>query len=265
METCLATYLPNNWPDFAALVELALLKDVPCLKIAISKCLGIGIVAGSALVKMPQIYKIYAAGSVSGLSGVAINIEMVASTCNFFYYIGLGYAFSTWGENFFLFFQNIAIVLLYFHFSRGLASGGAAVAVAAYAALGSALYLKAVPDVTLPAALVDGLGLRSATLTSEALAGGLPIVLMLFSRLPQIVQNARQGHAGQLALATYLLNTLGGAARVFTTLQELDDRIALVGVLSAFVQNFILTAQILTLGSAPKSPAKKPARKPKKA
>ena len=251
METCLATYLPNNWPDFAALVELALLKDVPCLKIAISKCLGIGIVAGSALVKMPQIYKIYAAGSVSGLSGVAINIEMVASTCNFFYYIGLGYAFSTWGENFFLFFQNIAIVLLYFHFSRGLASGGAAIAVAAYAALGSALYLKAVPDVMLPAALVDGLG--------------LPIVLMLFSRLPQIVQNARQGHAGQLALATYLLNTLGGAARVFTTLQELDDRIALVGVLSAFVQNFILTAQILTLGSAPKSPAKKPARKPKKA
>ena len=114
----------------------------------------------------------------------------------------------------------------YFHFSRGLASGGAAVAVAAYAALGSALYLKAVPDVTLPAALVESLGLRSATLTSEALAGGLPIVLMLFSRLPQIVQNARQGHAGQLALATYLLNTLGGAARVFTTLQELDDRIA---------------------------------------
>ena len=115
------------------------------------------------------------------------------------------------------------------------------------------------------AALMERAWRATRVRTGSRVAGGLPIVLMLFSRLPQIVQNARQGHAGQLALATYLLNTLGGAARVFTTLQELDDRIALVGVLSAFVQNLILTAQILTLGSAPKSPAKKPVKKPKKA
>ena len=126
---------------------------------AIGWLIGVGFIAAffSQTLVAPIADRGYARRVI--VAGVAINIEMVASTCNFFYYIGLGYAFSTWGENFFLFFQNIAIVLLYFHFSRGLASGGAAIAVAAYAALGSALYLKAVPDVLLPAALVDGLGL----------------------------------------------------------------------------------------------------------
>ena len=57
-------------------------------------------------------------------------------------------------------------------------------------------------------------------LTSESVAGGLPILLLLISRLPQIYQNARQGHTGMLAMPTYALNTLGSLARVFTILQE---------------------------------------------
>ena len=38
---------------------------------------------------------------------------------------------------------------------------------------------------------------------------GIPIVLLLFSRLPQIYQNYQQGHTGMLAAPTYALNTLG--------------------------------------------------------
>jgi hypothetical protein len=41
----------------------------------------------------------------------------------------------------------------------------------------------------------------------------------MIGRLPQIAQNMRQGHTGELALITYLMNVLGATARLFTTLQ----------------------------------------------
>ena len=68
----------------------------------------------------------------------------------------------------------------------------------------------------------SALQLQSCVLTSESVAGGLPILLLLISRLPQIYQNARQGHTGMLATPTYALNTLGSLARVFTIMQEIS-------------------------------------------
>ena len=90
---CLARYFPTGSvlaPAFEALL------DVPCGKLVISKILGYGIVAGSALVKLPQIIKIVKGKSVAGLSGSSVNIEMLSSTCSLAYYAGLGYPFSTY-------------------------------------------------------------------------------------------------------------------------------------------------------------------------
>ena len=146
---CVASYFPSGSllaPAFDALL------DVPCAKLVVSKALGYAIVAGSALVKLPQILKIAKAGSVAGLSGASINIEMLASTCSFAYYVGLGYPFSTWGENLFLCVQNAMIVTLYFGYSRGsFVSPAFLAAIAAYAALGTTLYLRLLPTVAMPA------------------------------------------------------------------------------------------------------------------
>lgn len=247
-QQCLDKYFPTGSllaPEFAALL------DGPCLKLVISKVLGYGIVAGSALVKMPQIMKIVNAGSVAGLSGIATNIEMLSSTCSLAYYAGLGYPFSTWGENFFLFTQNVVVVSLYFGYSRGsFFSPSYLFFMASLAALGSSLYLRALPPVDLPPAACASLGLKSCTLTAEGIAGGLPIVLLLFSRLPQIWQNVSQGHTGVLAMPTFALNTLGGLARVFTILQELSDPIALGGAISGFLQNLIIVIQIIVYRKA---------------
>ena len=76
------------------------------------------------------------------------------------------------------------------------------------------------------AGLCELLRLPSCTVTCEQLAGSLPMVLMLFGRLPQITQNLKQGHTGQLSLITYMLNVAGSGARVFTVLQELDDKLS---------------------------------------
>ena len=70
-------------------------------------------------------------------------------------------------------------------------------------------------------------------------------MLLLFSRVPQIYQNVRQGHTGMLAMPTYALNTLGSLARVFTILQEVNDKLVLGGTISAFCQNLVIVLQMV--------------------
>ena len=45
-------------------------------------------------------------------------------------------------------------------------------------------------------------------------------IIMLVSRLPQIVQNFKAKSTGKLSLMTYSLNVAGASARIFTTMQE---------------------------------------------
>ena len=227
------------------------LLESACFKYALSKALGYGIVLGSAGVKLPQVLNIVRAKSTVGLSPSSIIIEMASLVSSFAYFMALGYPFSTWGENFFLFFQHAAITACYFHYTSGIMSGQSIGTFIPLAAMGVALYKRAVPDLTLPAAVSELLGLPG-TITCEQLAGGLPVLLMLFGRLPQIVQNFKQGHTGQLSLITYCLNVAGSGARAFTVVQELNDPLVLTSALSSFVQNALLVAQILLLGS-PKS------------
>ena len=236
--------------------NLAPVFEPPCLKLVISKSLGYAIVAGSAGVKLPQVFNIVKAKSVDGLSGTSLLIEWVSSVSSLSYYAALGYPFSTWGENFFLFFQNAIITALYLSYTVGLRSGRFVLTVLASAALGTALYLRALPDVVLPEDACAALGLARCRFTCADLAGGLPAVLMIVGRLPQIVQNLRQGHTGTLSLITYLLNVLGGTARIFTTLQELgDDKLVLCNVVSGLLQNAVILSQILTLGPGGKKGA----------
>jgi len=126
--------------DGLAPTHLAPLFEPPCFKFVVSKTLGYGIVAGSAAVKLPQVFNIVKAGSVDGLSGSAILIEWSASIASFSYYVALGYPFSTWGENFFLFFQNAIITTLYMRFTVGLASPRFVLTVLLSAALGTVLF-----------------------------------------------------------------------------------------------------------------------------
>ncbi|TEB16911.1 Mannose P dolichol utilization defect 1 protein, partial [Perkinsus sp. BL_2016] len=81
--------------------------------------------------------------------------------------------------------------------------------------------------------------------------GACPIVLSIWSRLPQIILNFRQGHTGQLALITFALSGLGNLARVFTTIKQTpDDFISLVSMLVSAVLNFTLVVQIIVYWTA---------------
>jgi len=137
----------------------------------------------------------------------------------------------------------------------GLRSSQSLATLAVCSALGAVLYGRWLPDVAISASVCAALRMPRCRLTCQDIAGGMPSVLMLVGRLPQIIANFKQGHAGQLALLTYALNTLGGMARVFTTIQQLDDPIALFSVISGLAQNTVLLLQILILGCAPSTTA----------
>ncbi|XP_065273012.1 mannose-P-dolichol utilization defect 1 protein isoform X3 [Emys orbicularis] len=92
------------------------LLHVHCLKIVISKGLGLAIVAGSLMVKLPQVFKILGARSAVGLSLQAILLELLAITGTMVYSLANGFPFSAWGEALFLMLQTVAIGFLALHF-----------------------------------------------------------------------------------------------------------------------------------------------------
>ncbi|XP_065273011.1 mannose-P-dolichol utilization defect 1 protein isoform X2 [Emys orbicularis] len=69
------------------------LLHVHCLKIVISKGLGLAIVAGSLMVKLPQVFKILGARSAVGLSLQAILLELLAITGTMVYSLANGFPF----------------------------------------------------------------------------------------------------------------------------------------------------------------------------
>lgn len=58
-----------------------------------SKGLGIGIIAGSILVKVPQILKILSSKSAEGINIYGVYLELFAITANFAYSYVMGFTF----------------------------------------------------------------------------------------------------------------------------------------------------------------------------
>jgi mannose-P-dolichol utilization defect protein 1 len=70
-----------------------------CLRLLISKALGLGIVLFGSILKLPQMAKIVRAHSARGVSVEMYALEVVAYTISLAYAVRLGIPFSTYGEN----------------------------------------------------------------------------------------------------------------------------------------------------------------------
>lgn len=196
-----------------------------CLKIAISKCLGYGIVVGSAMIKIPQIIKVVQASSVEGLSLLAFVLELVALTANATYSYAKAFPFSAWGESFFMSIQGCLLILMYFYYtSQPLA------AIIFPVLYGGIVYVLAS-------------GLTPMSVLTQFVS--LNILFLATSRLIQIVANFRNGHTGQLSFIMVLLLFLGAVARIFTTIQETGDKVLLMTFLVSATLNATLTLQVL--------------------
>lgn len=208
-----------------------------CAPLLISKALGIGIVLGGAIVKLPQIYKIWNASSAAGLSLLSILLELVNNAIIIGYSTrALGVSFNNYGEYVFIAVQNVAIIFLLFHYGEvrgglvGFAGYLAVIALFFYAVVGGSA-IGPFDGVT-----VEGLGVLQS----------LTIPVNIAGRLPQIWQTFRAKNSGQLAFATWFLNFAGSAARIFTTMKESGgDTVLLAGFVIGASLNAIICLQIM--------------------
>lgn len=198
--------------------------DQDCLKLALSKGLGYGIILASTMVKLPQVLKIFGARSGAGISVVGTLLELLAISFNASYSYGKRYPFTAWGEALFLLFETAMIAFLVLWFDKR--KGTALAFVLVYSA---GLY-----------ALMSGLTPIHVLWTLQAC--NLPLAIS--GKLIQAWNNLKNKHTGQMSAVTIWLLSLGCVARIFTSIQETGDQLVVITYVVASVVNFLLVAQV---------------------
>ncbi|KAM6909107.1 mannose-P-dolichol utilization defect 1b [Xenentodon cancila] len=215
--------------------------DVPCLKIVLSKVLGIGIILGSVMVKLPQILKLMAAKSAEGLSFKSVLLELLAITGTMVYSIANRFPFSAWGEALFLMLQTLAIGFLIQMYGGRTARGVLFLAV--YVGLLLLLLSPATP----------------MSVVTSMQAFNMPAIIV--GRLIQAATNLHNGHTGQLSAISVFLLFAGSLARIFTSVQETGDSLmALTYVISSSC-NGIIALQVLYYWNSSSEQTKKKKKK----
>jgi mannose-P-dolichol utilization defect 1 len=157
--------------------------DSECVKLAISKGLGIGIIAASSIVKVPQIIKLVNSRSASGISFLSYLLETSSYLISLAYNVRNGFPFSTFGETALIMGQNVVITILVLNYSGKQST--AALFVAALAAAAFSLFAENLVDMKTLGLLQAGAG-----------------VLGVGSKVPQILAIWQQGGTGQLSAFT---------------------------------------------------------------
>ncbi|KAG4425033.1 hypothetical protein IFR04_001803 [Cadophora malorum] len=234
------------------------IESTECIKLAISKGLGIGIIGASSIVKVPQILKLINSRSASGISFLSYLLETSAYLISLAYNVRQEFPFSTYGETGLIMVQNVVIAVLVLHYSGKASAAGLFVAALATGAF--TLFSKNIVDMKTLGYLQAG-------------AGALGVA----AKLPQILAVWQEGGTGQLsAFAVSDLSTilaliflllvleplltvktqvfnylLGSLSRIFTTLQEVDDKLILYGFVAGFALNAVLATQMVYYWNAP--------------
>ncbi|WFD29203.1 hypothetical protein MSPP1_000209 [Malassezia sp. CBS 17886] len=219
--------------------------DVACLRLGLSKGLGLGIVVFGSIIKFPQVYKIVHARSAEGISLAMYILEVVAYTISLAYAIRRRIPFSTYGENASLTVQNMVITLLIMAYSpMDSVSRRITSRCRAYGITTNAFYV-CVGALTMA---LCSLALASATAVPPAALQFLQaftIPVSLASKVPQILELHRDKATGQLSILVVFAQLLGTMARVFTTLTETNDQLLFWGFALATVFNAVIAVQVI--------------------
>ncbi|KAL4899793.1 hypothetical protein BDW74DRAFT_163004 [Aspergillus multicolor] len=223
-------------------VNLDLAENPECTSLAISKALGIGIVGASGIVKVPQILKLIRSGSSAGVSFVSYALETASLLITLSYGVRNQFPFSTYGESAFIAAQDVLVGVLVLTYAGRSAAAAAFVAVVA-----ASIYTLLVDTTIIDAQTMAYL---------QAGAGALGVA----SKVPQILTIWQEGGTGQLSAFAVFNYLAGSLSRIFTTLQEVDDKLILYGFLAGFTLNLVLATQMLYYWNSPTKTEKKEQR-----
>jgi mannose-P-dolichol utilization defect protein 1 len=202
-----------------------------CISITFSKILGYVIILGAIIVKLPQIISIVRSGSGKGILPSMYYSECLAYIINGCYIMNLGASFSVYGENVMILIQNVMIILLIWTYEKGTPITTKAAVITGLSSLSVVLYLNLIPDY-LWSVLMNG-----------------QMLIVLYSKIPQIIHNFKEKSTGQLSIITYFLNASGNCARMFTVFKESPDFVIIMNVMVSLTMNFTLVSQILLIGN----------------
>lgn len=192
------------------------------------------VLAASCFRSVPQIVKIIQNKSAEGLSIFSCFSELLCYTVVVAYNFNRGYPFSTFGEIAACWAQDVVLIGLILKFKRK----SLPVIASVFGAFGIICYV-----------LFSGL-CPMPILTMMQMS--TIFVMATCSRIPQIMLNAKRGNAGMMSLTTCVLNVLGNAVRIFTTIVLTKDVINLSASMTQGVLNSILLYQtVLTRRGLP--------------
>ncbi|XP_054741921.1 mannose-P-dolichol utilization defect 1 protein homolog [Anastrepha obliqua] len=219
-EECIETYLIYH--DFF---------DGACFKSLLSKCLGYGIIAGSILVKVPQVLKLLNNKSGEGINLISVLLDLIGITSHMSYNYVKGYPFSAWGDSTFLALQTavIAALVLYYGGSKALSL----IFCFTYALI---VYLL-------------NCGFTPINVLLVAQAFNIPISLL--AKLSQAWTNYKNASTGQLSAATVFLLFAGSLARIFTSAQETGDFMMIATFCASTFANGVIASQMLYYWNKP--------------
>jgi len=155
---------------------------------------------------------------------------------NLSYNVRQRFPFSTYGESALIAVQDVVVGVLVLTFAGKSAAAAAFVAVVA-ASVYALLFNDMLVDAQTMGYLQAGAGL-----------------LGVASKAPQIYTVWKEGGTGQLSAFAVFNYLLGSLSRIFTTLQEVDDKIILYSFIAAFSLNAILAAQMVYYWNSPATP-----------
>lgn len=173
-------------PDCYNQLILRLSLQGPCLTLAISKLLGLGIITLSSVVKIPQILKLLSSRTASGVSFLSYLLETFAYLVTLLYSARRGFPFTAYGETALIAVQNVVVCVLVLLFGYGgMGKGLAGLFVAGVAAGVVLLQDERLVDLRMLGWLQAG-------------AGAVGVA----SKVPQIWVNWREGGTGVLSAFT---------------------------------------------------------------
>uniref|UniRef100_A0A1A9VMH9 Mannose-P-dolichol utilization defect 1 protein homolog n=1 Tax=Glossina austeni TaxID=7395 RepID=A0A1A9VMH9_GLOAU len=199
--------------------------DVPCFKALVSKLLGFAIIAGSLLVKVPQIMKIIKSKSAEGVSFIAVLLDLIAITSHMAYSYVNGYPFSSWGDTSFLAFQTLVIAELILYYQ-------------CYPILS---YVFSMAYGGFAYTLCSGKTPLHVLTTMQS----LNIPILLAGKLSQAYTIYQNRCVGQLSAVTVFLLLGGSLARIFTSIQETGDSIMIITFCSSTFANALIAFQVV--------------------
>lgn len=217
--------------------------------------LGALMVAGSSVIKVPQIKKILLpptmeqrANLAKGLSVESVSLETAAQFIHVAYNQLQRNLFVNYGELLLLGIQNVAILLIlkYYRLRQELSH--------ATTLSQKDQILETLKSLVRPAATIVGLVVFLTKFAPSGLILALQVInipIAIAAKIPQIRRNTELRSTAHLSEVTITANVIGSLIRVFTTVSNFKkgrnrDWVLLAGYLTSFALNSVLAGQIYT-------------------